>query len=174
VLNSYLIFISIAQVPEKYFYYRPAHPKGLSISSSDHLKRLRFGTHTSEENGYFEQAGVNISYGRTIALLKRLKKGELDFISAPPLEVEWLIDRFMADEKNNFVSTPDEAGVQRVFIIFNRNHAKGEASAEKFRQAFSAMQKDGRFDQIVGKHLGREKGRLYLRRLESFRNGQGE
>ncbi len=167
--KKHLILIPITRLPEKYFYYKPRHPNGLMINDVS-LKGLRYGAHKGEDTSTFEKAGVEVQYGRSIALLKKLKNNELDFICSPPKTVEWLLDRYMSDEKENFVSTAGDAEKQLFYIVFNRKHADGEMAADKFNKALKDMVNDGTYGKIVEKHLGKgDDGKLYLRRLETFK-----
>jgi len=167
--KKHLIFIPITELPEKYFYYKLRHPNGLVINDAS-LKGLRYGAHTGEDTTSFEKAGVEVQFGRSIALLKKLKNNELDFICSPPNTVEWLLDRYMSDEKENFVSTHGDAEKQLFYIVFNRKHADGEIAADKFNKALKDMVIDGTYRKIIEKHLGKGgDGKLYLRRLETFK-----
>jgi len=168
--KQHLIFIPLTITQQKYYYYKPAHPQGLVIPvEGSNLKDITYGAHRGEDIGAYEKAGIAIKYGRTTALLKKLKSTEVDFISMSPLTVEWLLERYLKAEKENYVSMDEDAGTETLYIIFNRKHAEGEAAALAFRKALSKMVRDGDLKRIVEKHLGKgEKGKLYLRRLETF------
>jgi len=167
-----MILIPVAVLEEHFFYYKPRHPEGLNLDA-DHLKQLVYGSHHDEDVSRFTDAGCAVKYGTPMSLLKQLKGGEVDFIEVPPLTIEWLLDRYMADEKEQFVSLPDVVDNEVLYMIFNRKHAAGEHAAARFKQALAAMVKDGRYGTILDKYLGAEHGKLYLRRLESFSAGQG-
>jgi len=165
-----LIFVPIVTLSENYFYYRPKHPQGLNISSSADLKGMRYGAHKGEEKSEFTKAGAEVYFGRTITMLKKLKLGELDFICAPPEAVDWLVERYMKEDKKEFVTMPDEVDSQVLYVVFNRQHPLAEEAANKFRKELSAMKKDSTMDKITSKYLGGgESGKLFLRRLESFK-----
>ena len=164
-----LIMIPIATLSEKYFYYKPTHPNGLKINANS-MKGLRYGAHKGEDTTSFEKMGVEVQYGRTITLLKKLKRNELDFICSPPHTVEWLLDRYMSEEKDDFASTAGHNKGHEVFyIVFNRKHPKGEDAAGKFKKALNDISNDGTYGKIVEKHLGKgDSGKLYMRRLETL------
>jgi len=172
VQRKALIIIPVMVMEEQYIYYKPQHPDGLNLDS-DHLKQLVYGSHQDEDVSRFTAAGCTVKYGNTMSLLKQLRRGDVDFIEVPPLTIEWLLDRYMADEKEQFVSLPDVVNNEVLYMIFNRKHAAGEDAAARFKQALAAMVKDGRYGTILDKYLGAEHGKLYLRRLESFSAGQG-
>ncbi|GAV20374.1 polar amino acid transport system substrate-binding protein [Mariprofundus micogutta] len=165
-----LIFVPISGLSEKFFYYKPAYPNGLNLNEAGNLKGKHYGAHKGEEKSYFAKAGAEVHFGRTITMLKKLRQGDLDFICAPPQSVEWLVDRYMPEEKGRFISTEAHAEHQVYFIVFNRKHPSGEVAAEKFKQALSAMVSDGTSAAISKKHFGdSDNGKMFLRRLETFK-----
>lgn len=164
-----LIMIPLTSFPENYYYYKPSYPNGLSLEKSK-LKGLRHGAHKGERPDYLIKAGVEIYYGRTINLLKKLKNNELDFICAPPKAVEWFIDRYLHEDRENFVSTNGEyMDDQTYYIVFNRKHPDGKKAAEDFKQALAGLLEDGTYSKISEKHLGADQGKLFLKRLETIK-----
>lgn len=165
-----LIFVPVVSLEERYFYYMPSHPQGLNIENGTNLKGLRYGAHQGEEIERYSKAGAEVVYGRTVTLLKKMQRGEVDFICAPPRSVEWLLNRYMKDEKENVIAMPGDAEAQTFYMVFNRQHPLGEAAAEKFRDALIAMEKDGTLARITSKHFGDgELGGLFLKRLETIK-----
>jgi len=165
-----LIFVPVVSLSERYYYYRPNHPQGLNVEDGTDLKGLRYGAHHGEEKSHFSEAGAEIVYGRTISLLKKMQRGEVDFICAPPRSVEWLLERYMKDDKANVIAMPKEAEAQVFYMVFNRQHPLAEATAEKFRAALNAMEKDGTIAKISNKHFGANgAGKLFLRPLDTIK-----
>ena len=165
-----LIFIPVTALEEKYYYYKPTHPKGLNWGKGiSGFNGLIYGSQHGENVDEYKKAGIQVKYGRSMALLKKLKRGSVDFVALPSLTVEWLINRYMGEEKENFVAMDKDAGTEMLYIIFNRKHAEGTEAAGKFKKALSEMIADGRYQQIIEKHLGSgDAGKIYLRRLETF------
>lgn len=165
-----LIFVPVVSLTERYFYYKPSHPQGLNVANATDLKGLRYGAHQGEETERYSKAGAEVVYGRTVTLLKKLQRGEVDFICAPPRSVEWLLERYMKNEKQNVIAMPEEAEPDVFYMVFNRQHSLGEQAAEKFRAALIAMEKDGTLARITSKHFGDgELGGLFLKRLEMIK-----
>jgi len=162
-----LIFIPLMVMEEAYFYYKPLHPDGLKMDT-DSLKQMTYGAHRGEDVSRHEKAGTTVKYAATMTLLKLLKSGEVDYVAVPALSEEWLVDRYMADEKGNFARLAETAGNETLYMIFNRKHAGGEAAAQGFRKALADIIQDGTYGRILDKHLGVENGKLYLRRLETL------
>lgn len=161
-----LIFIPVMVMEEEYFYYKPRHPDGLKLDAAT-LKQLTYGAHRGENVGGYEKAGTVVKYGTTMTLLKMLKSGEVDFIAVSPLSVEWLLNRYMPGENDNFSRIEEMAGSETLYVVFNRKHAQGEAAAQGFKKALDGMLQDGSYGRILDKHFGEENGKLYLRRLET-------
>ncbi|MDX8390154.1 MAG: transporter substrate-binding domain-containing protein [Mariprofundaceae bacterium] len=161
-----LIFIPVMVMSEKLYYYKPAHPDGLNIEAES-IKSLTYGAHRGEDVSRYEQAGAAIHYGRPMALLKKMKSGDVDFIEMPPRAVEWLVDRYMHEQKGQFGSLPEKAHDEVMYVFFNRQHKEGETAAKAFKKALADMKLDGSYAKVIDKYLGDE-GKLYLRRLESF------
>jgi polar amino acid transport system substrate-binding protein len=167
-----LISIPIAAIPEQYYYYKPSHPNGLNWTKSlSELKGLTYGSHPDEDVSLYKQAGINVVFGKTISLLKKLKNGTVDFIAIPPPNKEWLLDRYLNDDKDNFVKLGEHRYNEALYIVFNRKHKNGEDYAARFKDALATMIKDGSYQKIIEKHLGNGGiGKRYLRRLETFKD----
>jgi len=165
-----LIFIPLTVMQQKHYYYKPAHPGGLILPGEGIFQQeLTYGAQRGEATAAYEKAGVKIKHGRVTALLKKLKSTEVDFVTMSPLTVEWLLDRYMKVEKENYVSLDGDADTEIMYIVFNRKHAIGEVSAQKFSNELSRIMKNGVFKKIIEKHLGKgDAGKLYLRDLATF------
>ena len=171
-IKSDLIFVPVAVMEERYYYFKPKHPKGLKLNAET-LKGLTYGAHRDEDVSRYAKMGIAVDEGSTVILLQKLKSGEVDFISAPSLTVEWLLKRYMPGDVEAFAATDDAGDHETLYMVFNRKHAEGKATAAKFKAALAAMTKDGRYQKIIEKHLGGEHVKRYMRPLESFNGTSG-
>jgi len=165
-----LITIPVITLDENYFYYQPKHPQGLKWEKDmKQLKGLTYGAHEGEDTSRFEKVGVHIVKGRTMSLIKKMVRGEVDFILAPSPTMEWLLKRYLSSEANKFTTVKDKMHKEAMVIAFNPNHKEATKAAQQFKAALAAMKKDGTFAAIVNRHLGgSEHGKLYLRRLDTL------
>ncbi|ATX82113.1 amino acid ABC transporter substrate-binding protein, PAAT family [Mariprofundus ferrinatatus] len=150
-----LIYIPVAVLVEKFFYYKPTYPDGLNWSGSlDALKGKTYGAHKGENTALFTKAGVSVKEGRSIGLLKQIAAGQIDFAAMPVLTGNWLLKKYMSEQKDNFATMERVAGSDVFYIIFNKKDEQGVARAASFRKALSRMVDDGRYAEIMKKHLG--------------------
>lgn len=150
-----LIFIPLAVLAERYYYYAPAYPKGLDWKGNlASLKGKTYAAHRGEDVAAYSKAGLAVRYDRTIGLLKMIAAGKADFASIPPLTADWLLDKYMPTEKGHFATMPTPAGKEVYYIVFNRKHAQGADAAARFRKALSKMISDGRYADIMRRFLG--------------------
>ena len=163
-----LIFVPVINLEESVFYYAPRYPKGLKLNMKQ-LKGITYGAHPDEDVSAMVKAGATVQSGATMALLKKLKRGEVDFIKAPMLNIEWLVKKFMSEESGNFVMGEGAGDEEMAYMLFNRKHADGAAAAEKFKTALAAMIKDGRYAAIIEKHLGGGHSKRFMRGLDQFK-----
>jgi len=163
-----LIFIPVSVLVEQFYYYKPAQPNGLSWNGQlSSLKGRVYGAHKGEDVSDFETAGISVKRGRTIGLLKMMKAGDVDFAAIPAPTVEWLIHKFMATEKANFAAMKRAAGKDVMYVIFNKKHPRGIASAAAFRKALNEMVNDGSYANMMKKHLGN--GEVLKRSMLDFK-----
>jgi len=171
-MKSDLIFVPVVVLDERYYYYRPKHPGGLKLTAET-LKGLTYGAHRDEDVSRYANMGVTVDEGSMVVLLQKLKSGEVDFISAPAPSVEWLVNRYMPDDRDAFAATDDAGDHEALYMVFNRKHAAGKAAAAKFEEALAAMVRDGRYKKIIEKHFSGEHVKRYLRSLEKFNGHSG-
>ncbi|MES0370928.1 MAG: ABC transporter substrate-binding protein [Mariprofundaceae bacterium] len=163
-----LIFVPVVAAPERHYYYRGSYPDGLAWKGDlKNMKGKRYGSHPGEDNTAYNEAGIEVVHGRTMSLLKKLKSGKIDFIGVPSLSVEWLIKKYMPEEKGNFVVMEiADYDDEIIYVIFNRKHADGVAAAEKFRKALTKMIADGSYLEILKGHMDEQRAEGYLKRIQ--------
>jgi len=163
-----LIFIPLSVLNEQFYYYKPLQPNGLEWSGDlSTLKDKVYGAHKGEDVSSFKAAGITVKWGRTISLLKMMKAGDIDFAAIPAPTVEWLIHKFMATEKANFAAMKRPAGKDVMYVIFNKKHPRGIASAAMFRKALNEMVDDGSYANMMKKYLGN--GEVLKRSMLDFK-----
>lgn len=163
-----LIVIPVLVAEQRYYVYKSGSQAATKWTGDlNSLKGLRYGALEGGRASTYKNAGIQVEEGRALSLLKEVKENRLDFIGLPTLSAAWLTNRHFANEQSSFVSLQPAAGWTTVAIVFNKKHPKGEDAARKFSSAFSAMLKDGRYSQILEKHLGKSDDiKLYVKRLE--------
>ncbi|WP_404355858.1 substrate-binding periplasmic protein [Methylotuvimicrobium sp. KM1] len=145
-----LIFIPLLRLQDHYFIYRPNQPEGLPWSGD--LKALAgrvYGANPEEDINAYRQAGIKSITGNILSLLEKLQAGSVDFISDTELTVNWFLDKNLPTEKTSFIKLEPTAGERTLFIIFNKQHPKGEALARQFRQGLDAIIADGTYKKIL-------------------------
>ncbi len=163
-----LIFIPLSVLSENFYYYKPAFPAGLRWNGKlALLKGKTYGAHKGENVSAFKAAGISVKEGRTITLLKMIASGEVDFAALPEPTLNWLVNKYMAGEKDHFAAMVTPAGKDVMYVVFNRKHPLGEASAAKFRSALATMVDDGSYAAIIQKHLGN--GELLERYMDDLK-----
>ena len=159
-----LIFLPVAVMVEKFYYYKPFFLNGLNWNGKlTSLKGKTYAANKGEDVAAYKAAGITVKYARTVGLLKMIAAGKADFTAIPALTADWLIAKYMSAEKANFAVMDRPAGDNVFYMIFNKRHPQGEASAAAFRKALSGMVNDGRYAKIMKKHLGNDEVlKLYM------------
>ena len=166
-----LISVPVLKIKEKLHYYKPSYPQGLTWSKNlKSLKGLTYGAHYGEDVSAFEKAGVQIVFGSTMSLIKKLVHGEIDFLKAPEQSLEWLMKRYLSNEEQHLGQVDGSTVEDTLTIYFNRKHAEGAKAAKQFTAALEAMKKDGTYNAIFNRHMKNTKdGKLFLRHLDSLK-----
>jgi polar amino acid transport system substrate-binding protein len=148
------IAIPLFVAQQSYIYYKPLHPNGISYKGKvSDFKGFIYGASKGEDVTLYDAAGVNIKKERTLSLFKKLKNGEVDFISVPKLSAEWFIDKHFAKNKNDFVmfENSDEAVVS---LYFNTENKKANELALKFKKGLQTIVNNGQYKEILEKYIG--------------------
>jgi len=149
-----LIIIPIDSINESYIYYKPNHPKGMAWQGDlKKLKGLRFGTVKGDTTKTYKQAGISVKLARIDTLVKKLVTNDIDFIRLPDLSADWYISQQFPEQKDSFRKMEVSAGKMPLAILFNKNHAKGKETAEKFKKGLAALVKDNQFQQIKARYF---------------------
>jgi len=168
--NKNLIYIPIVVNTEKYFYYSPAHKNELTWTGN--LKAFNsytYGAQTGENTDKYKKAGVRVQYGRTHSLLKKMITKKVDFISAPDINMQWMIDKYFLTEKDNIKPVNGFSKLEALSVIFNKRHKQGALAAKAFKKELAAMVKDGRYLAIVKKYAqAKDKPVNYVKRLANY------
>lgn len=139
-----------------YYYYRPAHKWELTWDGNlANLKGYTYGAQKGEDAAPYKKAAIPVTFGRIIPLFIKLKTGKIDFLSAPTICKEWIIDNYFPGEKNDFLSIKHSYWEASSSVFFNKNNLKGEAVAKKFRQGLMNVMQDGSYIAILAKYYGK-------------------
>lgn len=153
--SNTLVKIPVLVTSESYYYYRPNQKHGITWDGAlKSLRDYRYGAHTGEPVEQLEKVGIAVTKGRSVPLLKKLKKGDVDFVSFPDLAAGWLFQRYFRGDESSFVRLGTARHESVVYVTFNLKHPQGEILANKFRNNLVKMLDDGRYGEIMSKHLG--------------------
>ncbi len=167
-----LIVVPFYVISGRYFYCKPAH-KDLSRwnerleGPGDHT----YGVKARKKGASDSHVGIGVIYDRPVMLFRKLKNGSLDFVSAPDLVANWIIDKRSSDEECKFGRTKTAAWEVPASIVFNKKNPDGEATAKKFIRGLSGIIGNERYHSILEKYHG--KGQLpanYKERLEYYQD----
>ena len=151
-----VISIPVSVIREQYFYYKPAHPKGIvwggKLSS---LKGLTYGEHEGVDTQAYKAAGINVVYGRSRSLFEKLKAGKVDFIGESALGGQEVIDSFFGSDKGQFATMEPSPEESVCAILFNLQNPDTQAIAKKFRLGLSTIIKNGQYQSIIEKYEGK-------------------
>jgi len=165
--KKHLIFIPITVSSKQYYYYKGSYPDGLSRD----LKKLngkRYGARYGEDVSVYKKAGINVIYGRSMSLLKKLKNAEIDFVGMPKASVDWLVKSYLPQEKGNFIAMDKSAGNEVLFLIINKKHPDSKATADTFKKALANMLENGQYLEILQRHMNHQQADGYLQRLQNY------
>ena len=163
-----VISAPIAIFAERYLYYKPAHPKGISWSGKlSELKGLSYGAHNGEDASAYKKAEIKVLYGESRFLFKKLKTGKVDFIKEPVLSAETIIDANFAADKNEFGIMESAPQKSICKILFNLKNPQAEEISKKFIKGLSAILQNGKYQAIIEKYEG--KTALSSQRVEEFK-----
>jgi len=153
--NSKAMFIPVLDLDKYYYAYQTGEAKALDWAGKlSHLKGKTYGANKGEDVSAYKQAGINIKYARTPALVKQLQQGKIDFIGMPEATLNDLSKQQSPEQAPLFIKMMPKAGNMLMGIIFNKNHTEGQLAAEKFKLGLKKLISSGQYQSILRKHLG--------------------
>lgn len=163
-----VISIPVSVIREHYFYYKPAHPKGIAWGGKlSNLKGLSYGEHEGVDTQPYKEAGINVVYGRSRPLFEKLKAGKVDFIGESALGGQEIINTFFASDKSQFATMEPNPQESICTIVFNLQNPDAQIISKKFRTGLSAILKNGQYQAIIEKYEG--KTALASQHVEKFK-----
>lgn len=163
-----LISIPVVFIREQYMYYKPAHPKGISLGGKlSELKGLIYGAHTGEDTSAYTKAKIKVVYAESRFLFEKLKTQKVDFIKEPVLSAEVMINTNFSADKKQFGIIASEPKKSVCMILFNLQNPKAEEISKKFIKGLSTILNNGRYREIIEKYEG--KTQLSSQYIEEFK-----
>ncbi len=153
--NRKATFIAVLSLDKYYYAYQKDEAKALDWSGK--LKNLNgktYGANKGEDVTAYKQAGINIKYARTPALVKQLLQGKVDFIAMPEATFNDLSKQYRSEQAVSFIKMTVKAGKMLMGITFNKNHSEGLQAAKKFKAGLKKLIRSGQYQTILHKHLG--------------------
>jgi len=148
------IFIPILSVDEYYYTHASVKQSIPWQGKLTDFKNKVFGTIKGNNITQYKAAGIKIKYGRLPTLLQKMQRGQIDFIKLPQLSFNTALNNFSAKEQQAFIKLEPKASATNLGIVFNKQHAEGNQSAEKFKSGLNKIITNGELAKILQKHLG--------------------
>ncbi len=148
-----LISIPLFVSAEHYIYYKPIH-KHLSYEDTlSNRKKLIYGASQGEDVTAFKKASIKVKKNRALSMFKKLKQGDIDFISMPLQSTQWFLDKKYANEKHNFAILNANPRPVPIEIYFNLNNPKGKKLSTAFKKGLQTILKNGKYTEILKKYI---------------------
>lgn len=167
--KSTLVEIPLLSASERYFYYKPLHPKGLAFKGKlSNLKGLTYGAAKGEVVTMYKNAGIKVKKSRTLSLFKKLKNGSIDFISMPKESAKWFLEKRFTKNKDDFVMMKEEGETVDVSLYFNLNNPRGKKMEKAFKKGLQAIIENGEYARILKKRLTKDEVHLQTQRINKY------
>ena len=164
--NKSLVKIPLFLANEKYFYYKPLHPKGLDFQGKlSSLKGLTYGAAKGEDVTAYKNAGIKVKKSRALSFFKKLKAGTIDFISMPEGSVEWFLEKRFANSKDDFAMIKGESNKVDISLYFNINNPKGKKMEQAFKKGLKNILENGKYATILEKYFKKDEVSLQLKHI---------
>lgn len=141
-----------------FFYYKPNHAvmtfKGLGGLRGYTLGVLRG---TLEDRAYFTRNGIKVEESdSTESLLKKLKKGRIDFCIMVAGTGRYTIKQLLPEEQEDFAQKiiPDTG--RPIAIIIDLDAPDGKAVAQRYRKVLRKTLHSPEYHEILARHYGEE------------------
>lgn len=166
---SSLVRIPLLIAHERYFYYKPLHPKGLEFEGKlSNLKGLIYGAAKGQDVTLYKNAGIKVKKSRTLSLFKKLKDGTIDFISMPKESAQWFLAKRYAEDKNDFVMMKEESEKVDISLYFNMNNLRGKKMKKAFIKGLRGIIENGKYAAILEKHLTKDEVQLQTQHINKY------
>jgi len=153
--NKKATFIPVLGLDKFFYAYQKGETKVLDWTGKlKSLKGKTYGANKSEDVTAYKQAGINIKYARTPALVKQLQQGKIDFIGMPEATFNDLNKQHSPEQVALFIKMTPKAGKMLMGITFNKNHPEGQQAAKAFKTGLKKLISSGQYQSILHKHLG--------------------
>lgn len=150
-----LIFVPVLRLKRYYYVHQGKHPQGLPLPEDlKSLEGLVYGADPEQDVSKLQQAGIRVETGKLLTLLEKLRAGHIDVLAESPWAVDWFLQRNLAADKASFMRLEPMAGEDTVYLIFNKQHPKGEAMARQFQSRLTAMIANGLYQAWLEKVFG--------------------
>jgi len=150
------IFVPILSIDEYYYYHASTQQDLKWQGELSSLKNKVYGTTKGNNIAKYKAAGITIKYGRLHNLLQKMKNNQVDFIKSPQLTLNAALHAYFPQEQSAFIKMEAKAAESVLGITFNKQHADGNESAEKFKQGLQKIIASGEFNSILQGYLGND------------------
>ena len=140
-----------------FFYYKPHH----DVIEFHNLKDLQGHTlgvlrGTLEDKDYFVSNGIKVEESDSVeSLLKKLKRGRIDFCILVDATGRYAIKRIFPDEQDDFVQSAIPGSVRPIAIMIDIDVPEGRAVAERYRRVLDKTLRSQAYHEILESYYGK-------------------
>lgn len=142
-----------------FFYYKPHHDV-IEFHSLRDLKGHTLGVlrGTIEDTRYFASNGVKVEESDSVeSLLKKLKRGRIDFCILVDGTGRYTIQRLFPAEQENFVHQVIPGSARPIAIMIDVSSPEGMSVAHRYRQVLDKTLKSTQYRNILENFYGKNK-----------------
>lgn len=136
-----------------YYFYRPARAAQMAQAADlDALKGYTYGALPGEPAERYAAAGIRVEVGEPKALLRKLKAGEVDFVSAFAPTGDRLIAKLFPNEPGDFATLPVAAWETSFALWFNGGHEPAGQWRRAFGEGLKRLIDSGAYAAILDRY----------------------
>lgn len=140
-----------------FFYYKPQHAV-LEFHSLKNLQGHTLGVlrGTLEDKDYFVRNGIKVEESDSVeSLLKKLKRGRIDFCILVDAAGQYTIKQIFPAEKDNFVRVAIPGSIRPIAIMIDVEVPEGRFIAQRYRQVLDKTLRSREYRGILEKYFGK-------------------
>jgi len=147
--------IPIALYQISFYYYKPNHPKQITLNNLNDLKKYKIGIlkGTLIDQLAFEQLGIvfESSYKQS-SIFKKLKLGRIDLAIEINLIAQQLINQLYPEQSHNFAHISISEKPSAIALMINEEMPDAKKIVQRYREALTRLIAKGRYQQILEKY----------------------
>lgn len=140
-----------------FFYYKAKHDV-IRLNSPKDLRGYTLGVlrGTLEDKDYFDKYGINVEESDTLeSLLRKLKKGRIDFCILVRGTGEYTIQQLFPEETAAFAQTTIPGSFRPLAMMIDLSNPEGQAAAQRYRRVLERVLHSPEYRQIIENFYGK-------------------